>query len=416
MERTVNLAYAWLMVVVASLAFAMEFASMNILNIINQTLTVHFQLTNTRLGWFSATYFIANVIFIPISGILLDKFSAKWLLVLSIVLSVVGISFLGYVPFWLAVVLRFVSGACNPLTILGGMRVAYNWLPSKHWGLASSLVVSLGMLGGFASQAPLSYLLQKIQWQPALLWFLIVGVIVALCLIIIVRDSPKNLINVLQQQRQKLNVAAGLKHVLSNRQNWFAGLFTAGMNTPVNLLGGLWGVAYVMAAFRVSHFEATMMMSMIFIGAAIGGVVLGLTSDLLHRRKWVCVAAALITLLLLWYLMSSQSVGMKALEVVVFCLGFLSSAQDLSYAVASESNLPEYTGMSIAMIALAVQASCLIFQPVSGYLIDLTHPQVGQLTLNNFHYFIWIFPVMAMLALVMALCIKETHCQRKENQ
>lgn len=412
MPRFVNSVYAWIIVIIASLAFAMEFASMNILNIINQDLTLRFHLTDTRLGWFSATYFIANVIFIPISGILLDKFSAKWLLVLSVILSVIGISFLGYAPFWLAVVLRFISGACNPLTILGAMRIAYNWLPPARWGLASSLVVSLGMLGGLASQDPLSYLLQKIEWQDALLWFLIVGAIAALLIMLIVRESPKTFLSVLHQQREKLHIPSGLQHVLSNLQNWRAGLFTAGMNTPVNLLGGLWGVAYVMAAFHVSHFQATLMMSAIFIGAAIGGIVLGFLSDLFKRRKAVCLFSALITLALLAYLVSGQSMGMKALIVVVFCLGFLSSAQDLSYAVASESNAPQYTGMSIAMIALAVQASCLIFQPVSGYLIDLTHPEMGHLVFGNFHYFIWIFPVMALLALVMALWMKETHCQR----
>ncbi len=412
MPRLLTSVYAWVIVIIASLAFAMEFASMNILNIINQDLTVRFHLTDTRLGWFSATYFIANVLFIPVSGILLDKFSAKWLLVLSVILSVVGISFLGYAPFWLAVLLRFVSGACNPLTILGAMRIAYNWLPSARWGLASSLVVSLGMLGGLASQDPLAYLLQNIEWQQALLWFLLVGVVIAILMMVIVRESPKALFNVLHQQREKLNIVAGVKHVVGNLQNWRAGLFTAGMNTPVNLLGGLWGVAYVMAAFHVSHFQATLMMSVLFVGAAIGGIVLGLASDLLHRRKVVCILSALVTLALLAYLMLGQSADMAALEVIVFCLGFLSSAQDLSYAVASESSAPQYTGMSIAMIALAVQASGLIFQPLSGYLIDLTHPVAGQLVFANFNYFIWIFPAMALLALIMALWMKETHCQR----
>jgi MFS family permease len=412
MTRLFTSVYAWVIVIVASLAFAMEFASMNILNIINQDLVVRFQLTDTRLGWFSATYFIANVIFIPISGILLDKFSAKWLLVLSVLLSVLGISFLGYAPFWFAVVLRFISGACNPLTILGAMRIGYNWLPPSRWGLASSLVVSFGMLGGLASQDPLSYFLQKIEWQHALLWFLVVGIVAALLIVLIVRESPKALLNVLHQQRDKLDILSGLKQVLSNLQNWRAGLFTAGMNTPVNLLGGLWGVAYVMAAFHVSHFQATLMMSVIFIGAAIGGIVLGFLSDLFQRRKIVCILSALITLGLLGYLMSGQSIGMTVLEVIVFCLGFLSSAQDLSFAVASESNASQYTGMSIAMVALAVQGSCLLFQPISGYLIDLTHPDPAHLVFANFHYFIWIFPVMALLALVMALWLKETHCQR----
>lgn len=382
---------------------------MNIFNIISTDLIQHFHMSPVELGWFSAVYFVANVASIPLTGILLDKYPAHWLLLVAVLFSTLGIAFLGLVPFSVAILLRVVSGACNSMTILGAMRIAYRWLPEKHWGLGSSLVVSLGMLGGLISQDPLAYLIDRVGWQQGLLYFCPFGLGVAILILCFVREAPSHYLEKVVNERGKSDLGRGLRQVLGNPQNWLAGIFTAGMNGSIILIGGLWGVAYVVSAFGISHFAATEAASNLFLGAVFGGLCLGFVSDYLGRRRAVMGFSALVSCAAFLFLILSPHLSLIGLEVLLFGVGFLSSAQDLSFAVASEQNDRAFTGMSLSMIALLVQGGSLLAGPLSGYLIGLSASNAASLVLSDFRYFVWLFPVMTGLAFLVTCFMRDHH-------
>jgi len=75
----------WLVCFSAALFFFYEFIQMNMFNAVSTDLMRDFSLHATKLGKLSAYYFYANLIFLPIAGVLLDRFSTR-LIILSALL------------------------------------------------------------------------------------------------------------------------------------------------------------------------------------------------------------------------------------------------------------------------------------------------------------------------------------------
>ncbi|HLB58229.1 MAG TPA: hypothetical protein VJL60_05395, partial [Gammaproteobacteria bacterium] len=74
----------WLVVFSASLFFFFEFLQMNMFNALDPSLYKAFHLTNsTQLGQLSACFMVSMVLFLFPAGMILDRFSTKKIIQLS---------------------------------------------------------------------------------------------------------------------------------------------------------------------------------------------------------------------------------------------------------------------------------------------------------------------------------------------
>src|SRR5690606_21512991 len=82
--------YKWLVCLCASLFFFYEFIQMNMFNAISAQLMQAFHINAAQLGRLSAFYFIANVVFLFPAGMLLDRYSARKIILTSLAICVLG--------------------------------------------------------------------------------------------------------------------------------------------------------------------------------------------------------------------------------------------------------------------------------------------------------------------------------------
>jgi len=81
----------WAVCCVASLFFFYEFIQINMFNSIDPEIVKAFKLNATQLGLLSACYFYSTVGFLLPAGQILDRYSVKKVILVTLLLCIVGI-------------------------------------------------------------------------------------------------------------------------------------------------------------------------------------------------------------------------------------------------------------------------------------------------------------------------------------
>lgn len=395
----------------ASLFFLFEFINMNSFNVLNDDLRSAFQVNALQISNLSAMYFYANVIFLIPAGLLLDRFSTKKLLLIALFLCILSnFIFASTHQFALAEICRFITGMGSTLCLLSTALLTARWFPPKKAGLIMGFVITMAMLGGMLAQQ-LTFLLHLVSWRIALSLVAFIGLVFFALIFLFVQDYP-------QKDQAKIQAGSHLLQghfvqnflaVFKNKQVWKAGLYTSFVNLTVMILGALWGQEYLVCAQNVSDSQASFIISMIFIGLIIGSPLFGYLSDRIGRRKLPMLIgglANLVCIALILYL----PLSFHALVALFFLLGLFSASQIISYPLIMESCPPHIIASSEALSATLIMGGGAIFQPLFGYMLDHMAEQ-GVYTIQSFQHAMLILPLAFCVAIVLAACIKETHCQ-----
>src|SRR3990167_5624661 len=117
-----------------------------------------------------------------------------------------------------------------------------------------------------------------------------------------VQDYPSQHHEQHQRERQIIHEMGYWKSIglaFLKKQNWLGGIYTCLMNLPISLLGGIWGVLYLVDARHVAQLSATFVTSMLFFGTVVGGPLAGWISDKIGRRRLPMLMGAVISLSLI---------------------------------------------------------------------------------------------------------------------
>ncbi|MBX9704672.1 MAG: MFS transporter, partial [Gammaproteobacteria bacterium] len=365
---------AWLVTLTASLFFFYEFIQMLMPNSLRPDLMAAFHIEATQLGFLSSSYFWANVIFLFPAGIILDRFSTKRVVLVSLALCVIGtFCFSQATTLLQASIFRFFEGIGSAFCFLSCIRLATRWLPSNHLALASGLIVTMAFIGGAVAQAPFAWMIEQVGWRQTVVIDSALGVAIWFLILLIVKDRPYHVEEAHQQELQQLH-ALGFWHSLRlsylRWQNWFAGIYTNMLNLPIFILGGIWGGGFLIQAHNLSTLQAASLGSFILIGALIGSPLAGWTSDKMGRRKLPMVIGAIISFIITMLILYGHNFSYATLIALYFFVGLFTSSQIISYPLVAESNSALLTATSVSVVSFNVISGGAIFQPVVGYLLD----------------------------------------------
>lgn len=412
----------WLICFASSLFFFYEFIQMNMFNAINTQLMQEYNLTAGALGKMSACYFYANVLFLLPAGTILDRFSTK-----KVVLTALTICSLGTFLFasvhsvLLASICRFITGIGSAFCFLSCIRLASRWFPPDNMALISGLVVTMAMIGGMTAQAPLTLLVNSIGWRSAVEFDALLGLFIALLIMIVVKDYPKQNSQIYKIEQLVLHEFGYLKsfaHAFLSKQNWLCGIYTGLLNLPLFLLGGLWGSMYLNKVHHLSHTDATYVTSMIFLGTIVGSPFMGWISDKIGRRQWPMILGATLSAVVMSGILFSTALSFWTLIVIFFTLGFITSTQIISYPTVTESNSQMLTATCVSVVSFCAISGGAIFEPFFGWLMDYHWDGallegIRQYSISDFQFAMRLFPIGILIALVASLLIKETYCRSK---
>ena len=153
------------------------------LNIALGELSVIFDVQPTTVQWLATGYFLTLAILIPVTGILMQKFTTRQMFFTSIILSLIGTVIAVFAPvFWVLVLARVVQAAGLAISLPLTQNVIFTIFPPNKRGAAMG-AMGLVMLAGPALGPTIAGLiLDTLSWEwifavtlPFLVFSLLMG-------------------------------------------------------------------------------------------------------------------------------------------------------------------------------------------------------------------------------------------------
>lgn len=404
----------WLVCFTASLFFFYELIQGNMFASIADNIMREFDIQADKMALLSSVYYFSNVLFLFVSGLLLDRFSAKKTLLVAMILSVVSTFILAYAhTLPVAFFCRFVAGIGSAFCFLGPVRIASRWFPPKRMAFVTGAIVTLGMSGGMLAQYPLAKLVLLLGWRDAVVYLGALGVAIFFMMFLGIKDKPSEKTRA-PVTRVPFLLAA--KQAYFNPQTFCAALYTSLMNIPVAVFGALMGSLYLMKRLGVDKADASMVNSMLFIGIIIGGPIMGWYSDRMGMRVWPMKMGALVSLGIILVILYCP-MSLLSMTLLFLLLGFFSATQVIGYALVAESSSPTMTAMAVSLVSILTQGGYIVYQNIFGRLL-LWHGEMKMVngvpvySLGDYQLATIVLPLGFILALLLLFMVKETHCRQ----
>lgn len=340
-----------------------------------------FHILADKMAWLSSAYYLSNVVFLLIAGVVLDKYSVKKTLLLAMFLCVLSTFWFAQAQsFTVALICRLVTGAGSAFCFLGAVRMAARWFPARRMAMVTGLIVTFALSGGWLAQYPLAHLTAIMGWRNALMIIGWLGVALfgIMCVGIIEKPADPQALNLSGVRLTDL-----LRKVCFNGITLRAGLYTSLMNMAIAVLGAMMGTLYIMERLAVSKQQAALVNSMLFLGVMLGGPVVGWISDKLRLRLLPMRCGAiggLLTVMAMLYL----PVSLTAMKVLFFLLGFFTASQVISYAFVAERNAPWVTATALSVVSILTQGGYVVYQNLFAYLLSARSAPQGMHAISGY--------------------------------
>ncbi|MCF6776054.1 MFS transporter [Thiotrichales bacterium 19X7-9] len=373
----------------------------------------------------SSAYYLAYAIMqIPV-GFLVDRFGVRRVGAVAIIICSVGCFLFSlsdsFTTAWWG---RFAIGFGSAFAFVMMLKIALDWFPHRIFGAMAGMTQLLGSIGPILAGAPFAYLLTTMDndWRVIFHFIALAGVILGVIFILFVRDSTKvDTIKQIQRDKttnKKASVFKQVKLLLSYRQLWIVAAYVFFSYASIELLGSLFG-ASLMIHHGYSREAATGMVSLLWVGLALGSPAVGLLSDLIKRRKIVLTVCSLVGLIAITLILWVPYLNAFLYSVLFFVIGLATSSQSLSFTVVVERVPKSLEATAMGVNNMFVLLGAMVIQIIGGYLLQYfwlgkkTADNVPIYSLQGYTYAISISIVFFLISLIISIfMIKETYCKR----
>ena len=222
--------------------------------------------------------------------------------------------------------------------------------------------------------------------------------------------------SVTHKERQGINLQA-FKALLGKRCNWYLMAYSGLAFSPLAVFGGLWGNPFLEVSLGLSKTEAAGLTSMMFLGLAVGGPLLGYIASRKQCSFKMMFCGSLLSLVSLSAVIYLPMSAM-AVAVGLFLFGFGTGSFMLGFDLGKNLN---HLGLAASVIALINTGDALIgavSEPFIGKLLDLASDGLHQgahYSLSQFHYAFGLLPLYLLLALLCLIGIWRQNANQSQR-
>lgn len=257
-------------------------------------------LSPQQLGMANAIFFFALLAAQVPVGILFDRVGARLTVAGLAILSVAGSLVHATVTtpeglIWS----RFLMGVGHGGSFMAGIVLCSRWYPRERWSTAMSWVFGLSMIGVVLAGTPLALVSEWIGWRSAFVIMAGVSALVGIGFLVLVRDAPPGSVQ-MPHPPETLRAALGgfiaiLKLPGLGRVLGLQAVAYAVMATIM----GLWAGPYLHDVHGLDPIARGNVLIAMAIAQFSGVLVFGPLDRAFDTRKWVAVAGATATALVL---------------------------------------------------------------------------------------------------------------------
>lgn len=403
---------AWIISLLGGLFFFYGFLQTNIMGSFSDFIIKEFHIDATKIAFATSSMFYANIIFLIPAGLIIDRISVRKVLLINMLIAILGTLIFAFASNITFVALgRFITGIMNSFALIASLKIASYLFPPKRIALANSLIITIGMLGGFFADLPVEAMINAFGWRQALIGMVFIAILIMIIFWFAVRieKEEKPAFEMIKEKRQ--NIWKSLKSVMSFSQNWYAGIFITALNLPLAVLGALFGISFLKDAHSFSAIQAASITSMLFLGFIFGSPFFGWLSDYLCRRKLPMFLGAFFCLILTLILLFSPKLDILSCQILHFLIGFACAAQVLGYPIIVQNNSEELVGTALSLASLLIMgAGYGLSLPFVGWLLDIEAKHVGaglSYTIGDYQKALITIPLGILISIIILFFIKE---------
>lgn len=311
-----------------------------------------FNIQAVEIGILSSAYLFAYAFMqIPV-GMMMDRYGARKLLSFASLICAIGCAFYGLTNiYFLTIIGRILMGIGSAFGFLGMVYICSHWFARKQIATLIAIGNSFGMIGAIAGEGPLALSVIKFGWRIPILALGVIGLALAILMFFTLQaDDDCKIEQQEEEAREDVNVMQNLKEVASNGQSWLVGIGTFLIYSTTTAFAALWGIPFLQSAYGFGKDTASFAISMIFVGWIVGGPLIGKLSDRIQHRRMILIICSVLGAIVMSLLIYKLQLNIVLLYILLFLVGFFSSAENLCYCLAIEHNSQKSKGVASAFI------------------------------------------------------------------
>lgn len=320
---------------------------------------------------------VYTVMQIP-AGILLDRFGARRMIGVGLVLMAVGQVLLAFADSVSAAIpARIVVGGGDAFIFGSVVRLVPSWFADRQVPFITQLLSQLGQVGQVASALPFAWLLSAQGWRPALLAAAAVAALAAILAVAVLRDNPLGTLATPPARdlaRIRRAVIMSWRHPGTRLGMWSH--WSCCFATMVFAM--FWGFPFLTEGEGRSPRTASLLLALLVVTAALCAPVLGTLVGRHPMRRSNLVLAMSGASLVPWTLVLLWPGPAPLWLLIVLCIGLAlgGPGSAIGFDFARTSSHPARLGTATAIVNLGGFTAALIAIQVIGVVLD--HRAQGQ--------------------------------------
>ena len=336
------------------------------------------------LGITSGAYFITYTLMQIPAGLFYDRFSARGVIMLPLLICVSG-GFLFAIAtnFYLAACARIFMGFGSAFAFIGVLVVASHVFSKHYFTLIAGVTQTLAALGAMCGALPLIPLIDTFGWRVTMMMISSFGLVLLIVMLFYLKLPNKHLTNT-----PVTSLSLAFKSVAQKSQTWMIAIYACLLWMPMAVTASLYGIPFVEQYFKLSFSVAAFIVTFMWIGIAIGSPMFGFLADKMQTIKPILIICAVIGVIAFALITLTHITSTLMLILLFFISGASCAGQALSFSLISRNNKLEHRATAIGFNNMAVVISGFIFQPLIGFIIRASQTETMQNYLydgNSYH-------------------------------
>jgi MFS family permease len=384
-----------------------------------------FGIKASQLGQFSAFYFYAYILMQIPTGVLVDSWGAKRLLIGGSLAAASGTLLFGLTSsYTLASVGRAIVGGSTAVGWVVTLKLATHWFPKHRFAMLSGLGLMMGNIGALFAQVPLRLLVEHYGWRAVALGSAVCVLAIGAAAWTFVANDPSDKSYASHapaelQRTSHLTIGGLLREfptLFTYRNTWLIFLAQGGFVGAMLSFTGLWGPAYLKQRFALSSTDAAAVCSVMIVCWAVASPLAGHFSDALGRRKPIYLGGAIVAALG-WSVAFYAPLPLAAFVIVAAITSFACGAVVVAFAFGKESVPVRFLGTISGAINVGNMLGPTFLQPAIGSVLDARWAGamangVRAYSVDAFQAGFAMIVAWSVLSCVLIACTRETRCQQ----
>lgn len=400
--------------ILCAIFFMYEFLLRTVVGTFQSPITYDLQLNSFKFSIISTSAYLGiyGIMQLPV-GIIVDSLELKKSVFIGCAICAISAILFSLInSFYFAIPARMLMGLGSSFGFICLLVAVYDWFPKKNLALFIGLSQFIGTIGPMSAAGPLNTIAESAintTWRDIFYYLGLFGFALSALLFFFVRNNnikSGNYIILRKHEPPKDRI----RNIFFRKEPWLIAIYSACVYFSIEYLSENESKNFIMLKGYSSSF-ASYMITLSWVGYAIGCPAIGLISDYLQRRKSVLIYCSVILSLSLIgiYLSPSQIIS----SISFFCLGIGASGQSVGFALIAENFKKQYLAVGLSLNNAMITTISAINAPCIGFLLESYKESVDLIATDYFIVFAILTAVSLISVFISIFCIKENFCKSK---